>query len=74
MKTFTTLFVASVLAASFAAPALAGEGATLAKRNVNSNPQPRAAHAYAMAPKKFKHVKGVWSHWHWTKDQSIASQ
>jgi hypothetical protein len=72
MKTFTTLLVASALAASFAAPAFAGEEATLAERNVYTNPQPSRTPIYAMAPMKLKHANSGWSYW--TKDQSIASQ
>lgn len=71
MKTFNKLLIASALAAAFAAPAFAGEEATLAERNVYSNAQHGWTQSYAMdkSASKMSH-RG----WHWTKDQSVASQ
>jgi hypothetical protein len=71
MKTITKLLVASALAASFAAPALAGEEALIAERNV-SNTQQGWAQAYAMASTKSKTANVTWSNA--SKDLSIAGQ
>ncbi len=72
MKSFTKLLVASTLAASLAAPALAGEEALIAERNASSNTQQGWAQDYAMASTKSKHANVTWSNA--GKDLSIASQ
>ena len=72
MKTFTKLLAASAFAASFAAPALAGEEALIAERNASSNTQQAWTQAYAMTPMKSKHASVSWSNA--GKDLSIATQ
>ena len=72
MKTFTKLLVASTLAASFAAPALAGEEALIAERNASGDTQQAWTQNYTMASMKSKHANVIWSNA--GKDLSIATQ
>jgi hypothetical protein len=72
MKTFTKLLVASALAASFAAPALAGEEALIAERNAAGNTQQSWTQNYAMDSMKSKDANVTWSNA--SKDLSIATQ